>query len=285
MISRGINRSASELIELFQRQDRTIIMGVVNTTPDSFSDGGCFADAAAAITQALKLVEEGADIIDVGGESTRPGAAAVAADEEMRRVIPVIAGLAERCRVAVSVDTYKAAVAREAMAAGASIVNDVSALGGDDKMTATIAEAGAGVVLMHKRGTPQTMQKDTNYGDLIGEIVVFLGEAIRRAESGGIDPRLIMVDPGIGFGKDVEGNLEIIRSVSRLKALGKPVLIGASRKSFIGRLSGADVGDRLAGSLAAATAAVLNGATAVRVHDVRETRQAVDLAIKLRGAV
>ncbi len=259
-------------------------MGVVNATPDSFSDGGRYADSDAAIARALRLVEEGADIIDVGGESTRPGAAPVAADEELRRVMPVIAALAERSRVTISIDTYKATVARAALEAGATIVNDITALGGDEAMTALIAEAGAGVVLMHKRGTPQTMQQDTKYSDLIGEIVVFLEEAIRRAESGGIDPRLIMVDPGIGFGKDVEGNLEIIRSVGKLLELGKPVLIGASRKSFIGRLSGAGIEDRLAGSLAAATAAVLNGAAAVRVHDVRETRQAVDLAVKLRGA-
>jgi dihydropteroate synthase len=257
-------------------------MGVVNTTPDSFSDGGEFFDANHAVDQALQLVADGADIIDIGGESTRPGADPVGAEEEMRRVLPVIERLALEIDIPISIDTYKESVARAALAAGAKIVNDISGLTADSKLAQTVAEFGAGLVLMHKRGDPATMQSDTHYDDLIAEIKAFLREAISKAEAAGVDPTKIMIDPGIGFGKDLAGNVEIINSIGSLMELGKSVLIGASRKSFIGRITGADPAHRLHGSLAAAVAAVIYGAAAVRVHDVKETREAVDVAIQLR---
>lgn len=257
-------------------------MGVVNTTPDSFSDGGEFFDANHAVDHALQLVADGADIIDVGGESTRPGADPVGAEEELRRVLPVIERLALEIDIPISIDTYKEPVARAALAAGAKIVNDISGLTADSKLAQTVAEFGAGLILMHKRGDPATMQSDTRYDDLIAEIKAFLREAISKAEAAGVDPAKIMIDPGIGFGKDLAGNVEIINSIGSLRELGKPVLIGASRKSFIGRITGTGPAHRLHGSLAAAVAAVIYGASAVRVHDVKETREAVDVAIQLR---
>ncbi|MGB5106113.1 MAG: dihydropteroate synthase [Candidatus Zixiibacteriota bacterium] len=277
-----VTKHEFDLVQLFKDHQRTIIMGVVNTTPDSFSDGGNFLDPTLAVAHALRLVSEGADIIDIGGESSRPGSDPVSEFEELRRVIPVIQALAGNITMPISVDTYKSPVARKALESGATIVNDITALTGDSKMAATVAEFDAGLVLMHMRGSPKEMQRNTGYADLIGEISDFLASAIRVAEAAGVNPDKIMIDPGIGFGKDVDGNLAIIKSVSRFKQLGKSVLIGASRKSFIGRISGATTESRLAGSLAAAVAAVLNGADAVRVHDVLETRQAVDMALKLR---
>ena len=249
-------------------------MGVVNTTPDSFSDGGRFLNPDLAVAHALRLVEEGADIIDIGGESSRPGSDPVTESEELRRIIPVIEALAGNIAVPISVDTCKSAVAQAALDAGASIINDITALSGDSKMAGVVARSGAGLVLMHMRGTPKAMQTNTVYGDLIGEIRDSLAAAIRSAESAGIDPNKIMIDAG---------NLEIIKSIVRFTELGKPVLIGASRKSFIGSITGARTENRLAGSLAVSVAAVLNGASAVRVHDVLETRQAVDVALQLRS--
>ncbi len=279
----GAKRRMADAADILYQPDRIIVMGVVNTTPDSFSDGGQFLDADRAVAQALRLAAEGADIIDIGGESTRPGAEPVAEEEEIRRVIPVIERLARASDVAISIDTVKARVAQLALQAGAKIVNDISALQADEEMAATVAQAGAGVILMHRRGTPQTMQANTNYDDLVAEVREALAQAIARAEDAGCDPRRIMIDPGIGFGKSLEGNLDLIRSIKTFASLGKPVLIGASRKSFVGRITGAEAPDRLGGSLAAAVAAVLNGAAAVRAHDVKETRQAVDVAIRLRG--
>ncbi len=283
MMHKEARRRGFDLVRLFNHYHRIVVMGVVNTTPDSFSDGGKYLDSNAAVAQALRQVEQGADIVDIGGESSRPGAIPVSESEEKQRVLPVIENLASQCCVPISIDTTKATVARAALEAGASIVNDITALNGDSDMAHVVAEYDAGLVLMHMRGTPQQMQNDTSYDDLIGDILAFLSAAIAKAESAGVAPTKIMIDPGIGFGKDLEGNLSIIRSISQFQSLGKPVLIGASRKSFIGRLSGADIGNRLPGSLAAAAVAVLNGASAVRVHDVAETRQAVDVAFGLRG--
>ncbi len=283
MMHKEARRRGFDLVRLFNQHHRIIVMGVVNTTPDSFSDGGKYLDIDSAITQTLRLVDEGADIIDIGGESSRPGASPVSESEEKQRVLPVIEELAGKCAVPISVDTSKANVALAGLEAGASIVNDITALNGDPDMARAVAKFDAGLILMHMRGTPRQMQQDTAYNDLIGEIKSHLSAAIDKAESAGVAPNKIMIDPGIGFGKDLEGNLAIIRSISQFQSLEKPILIGASRKSFIGRLSGTDTGNRLSGSLAAATAAVLNGASAVRVHDVAETRQAVDLALKLRG--
>ena len=202
----------------------------------------------------------------------------------MRRVLPVIERLVAYTSVLISIDTYKESVARAALAAGAKIVNDISGLTADPRLAQTVAEFSAGLILMHRRGDPTTMQSDTHYENLIAEISLFLREAISKAEAAGVDPAKIMIDPGIGFGKDLAGNVEIINSVGSLTELGKPVLIGASRKSFIGRITGADPAHRLPGSLAAAVAAVIYGAAAVRAHDVKETREAVDVAIQLRWA-
>ena len=275
--------TAERLAQLFCRQDKIIVMGVLNVTPDSFSDGGRFLDHQTAITRAHEMVTEGADIIDIGGESSRPGSQSVGVEEELDRVLPVIESLASELEAPISIDTVKSEVAEAALSAGATIINDISGLRHDSEIAAVAARHGAGLILMHMRGTPVTMQRNTNYDDLLNEVTSFLAGAARQAEAAGVDPRMIMVDPGIGFGKDIDGNLELIRSVGRMRdTIGKPVMLGASRKSFIGKLTGAQVDNRLAGSLAAVTAAVINGAAAVRVHDIAATRQAVDIAIKLR---
>ena len=270
------------LTRLFQNRNHVIVMGVVNVTPDSFSDGGKYLQTGKAVDHALRLVDQGADIVDIGGESTRPGSAAVSVDVELYRVMGVIEGVAAKCQVPISIDTYKSDVARLAVSAGATIINDITGLEGDREMAATVAELDAGLILMHKRGNPKDMQTNTIYNDIIGEIRQFLSDSVIKAKSAGVCADRIMIDPGIGFGKDVDGNLEIIRSIRRFAELGTPVLIGASRKSFIGQITGADAESRLPGSVAAAVAAVLNGAAAVRVHDVAATRQAVDVAIRLR---
>lgn len=258
---------------------RPHVMGVLNVTPDSFSDGGDHLAPEAALDRALAMVEEGADILDVGGESTRPGSEGVPAGEELRRILPVIEHLAPRVPVPLSVDTVKAEVARGAAAAGASIVNDISGLGLDPGMAAAAAETGCALVVMHMRGTPRTMQTDTRYADLVGEVFRGLREAVERAAAVGIARERVIVDPGIGFGKDAAGNLVLLRRLGEFRALGCPVLVGASRKSFIGKVLGIEAPkDRLEGSLAAAVLAVSQGAHIVRVHDVAATRRAVDLA-------
>ncbi len=247
-------------------------MGVVNVTPDSFSDAGAFLDADRAVAHALAMAKAGADIIDVGGESTRPGAASVSEEEEIRRVVPVI----NRLRgVTVSVDTTKAVVAERALAAGARIVNDISALRFDTRMVDVARDAGAGVVLMHMRGTPQTMQAEPRYDDVVAEVRDFLAKRIEFAVSHGLKKSQIAIDPGIGFGKTVEQNLALLAHLDTFASLGCPVLVGASRKSFIGKLLGREPQDRLAGSLAVATWAAAHGASIVRVHDVAETVDAV----------
>lgn len=259
--------------------ERPHVMAVLNVTPDSFSDGGDHLAPEAALDRALAMVAEGADILDVGGESTRPGSEGICAEEELRRVLPVVEHLAPRVPVPISVDTLKAAVARAAAAAGASIVNDVSGLAWDPGMPAAVAETGCAVVVMHMRGTPRTMQANTVYGDLLGEVFRGLRESVERALAAGIAREKVIVDPGIGFGKDAAGNLALLRRLAEFRALGCPVLVGASRKSFIGKVLGIDrPKDRLEGSLAAAVLAVSHGAHIVRVHDVAATRRAVDLA-------
>lgn len=275
-------RHRDHIAALFNNSRRIVVMGVVNTTPDSFSDGGLYFDADQAVAHALQLVADGADILDIGGESTRPGANPVEVEEEIRRVVPVIERLSAKTDVPISVDTRKEPVARAAIEAGASTVNDVSGLTFDSGLAKTVGEYDAGLIVMHMRGDPTSMQLDTEYDDLLGDIKRFLKSAVAKAEAAGVDPDKIMIDPGIGFGKDQAGNLEIINSVECFAKLGKPVLIGASRKSFIGRITGNDPTQRLYGSIAAAVTAVIHGAAAVRVHDVKETRQAVDVAIQLR---
>jgi dihydropteroate synthase len=252
--------------------ERPLVMGILNVTPDSFSDGNRFFTLDGAVERALELEREGADIIDIGGESTRPHAPAVDLAEELRRVVPVIEALAGRLKVPISVDTYKAEVARAACAAGAEIVNDVSGLRFDPAMAQTVAGADAGVVIMHTRGTPEEMQADTRYDDLIGEVKRYLWDSLALAREAGIRASRIAIDPGIGFGKSVQGNLELIRRLSEFQDLGCPILVGPSRKSFIGTVLGSGK-DRLFGTAAAVAVSVLNGASIVRVHDVAAMRE------------
>jgi dihydropteroate synthase len=254
-----------------------LVMGIVNATPDSFSDGGDFFDTDAAIAHGLALQAEGADILDIGGESTRPGAAMVPPDEEQRRVVPVIAALAKAGAV-VSIDTRNAATMAAAIDAGAAIVNDVTALAGDPASLELVAQRRVGAVLMHMQGEPQTMQADPRYADAPAEIATYLAGRLAACRAAGIAPEMLCVDPGIGFGKTVAHNAEILANVPKLRALGAAVLIGASRKAFIGALSKAErPKERLPGSLAAALAAVAGGADILRVHDVAATRQALSV--------
>ena len=245
-------------------------MGVINVTPDSFSDGGRFTTAAAAVAHARTLLEEGADILDIGGESTRPGAVAVALGDERRRVLPVIEALAD-CGVPVSVDTQKPELMRDAIAAGASMVNDVNALAAPGALEA-IAAAGSAVCLMHKRGDPRTMQQDPRYDDVVREVCDFLAARIVAAERSGIGRERIVIDPGFGFGKTLAHNLALLRDLGQLAALGVAVLVGLSRKSMLGKITGRGPGERLYAGVAAALIAVENGARIVRVHDVAATR-------------
>jgi dihydropteroate synthase len=259
-------------------------MGIVNTTPDSFSDGGRYLDADAAVARALRLAEEGADLVDVGGESTRPGAPPVEAGEEIRRVVPVVERLRARgFPLPVSVDTAKGAVARAALAAGADLVNDVSGLR-DPDLGRAVAEAGVPVVLMHMRGTPADMQAHAVYRDVVAEVSAELGEALSRAAAAGIAPGATVIDPGIGFAKTAEQSVELLARVGELRRLGRPILVGPSRKSFIGKLTGAQVEERLPGTLAAVVHCVLAGVELLRVHDVAPVRQAAQVALALRDA-
>jgi dihydropteroate synthase len=253
------------------------IMGVVNVTPDSFSDGGEFLDPERAIAHGRELADEGADLLDVGGESTRPGAEAVGADEELRRVAPVVEALAGG-GLAVSIDTSKVAVAEGALGAGAAMVNDVTALRAEPELAGLCAERGADVVLMHMLGDPRTMQENPVYDDVVDEVKAFLAERIEFATSEGIDEERIWIDPGIGFGKTVEHNLELHRRLGELEELGRPIAFGSSRKSFIGKLTGAEVGQRLGGTIASNVIAYANGAAMLRVHDVKPIREALTVA-------
>lgn len=264
----------------YDLRSRTFLMGIVNVTPDSFSDGGRFASADAAVEHALRLIGEGADFIDVGGESTRPGSDPVPPDEELRRVLPVIERLALRTDVPISVDTYRSEVAGPALGAGAVIVNDITGLHGDVRLAGAAAAAGASMILMHMRGTPKSMQDDPRYDDVAGEIASYLGEGIAAALRAGVSQ--IIVDPGIGFGKLLGHNLEILRRLAELGSLGCPVLVGPSRKSFIGKLTGLPPEERLFGTAASVAVAIMNGANIVRVHDVaamRQVAQVVDAVV------
>jgi len=246
-------------------------MGVVNITPDSFSDGGRFLDPAAAVAHARRLAEEGADLIDIGGESTRPGAAPVSEDEELQRILPVLRSLPD---FPVSVDTRRARVMRAALEAGASMINDVEALGAPGALEAVAASTCA-VCLMHKQGEPATMQRDPHYDDVVAEVKAFLDQRIEAARGAGIAPERIVVDPGFGFGKTAAHNLELLRRLKEFCSLETPLLAGLSRKSTLGNITGRAVGERLAGSLAMALLALQGGATILRVHDVKETRDVI----------
>jgi len=261
---------------------RTALMGIVNVTPDSFSDGGRFFDPGRAVAHGIELAAEGADIIDVGGESTRPGARAVSNREEMERVLPVIQGLRRGLSIPISIDTYKAEVARAALAEGADVVNDISALRFDPEMISLVAAEKAPVVLMHMQGTPRTMQQNPVYRDVVAEVRDFLAGRAAAAVAAGVDRRRIVIDPGIGFGKTLAHNLALLRGLAELVSLGYPVLVGPSRKTFIGKLLDAAPEERLEGSLAAAVAAALAGASILRVHDVKEASHAIKIADAIR---
>jgi len=265
-------------------EGRVLVMAVLNVTPDSFSDGGRYAAADAAVEHGLRLAAEGADLLDVGGESTRPGSEPVSAEEELRRTLPVVRELVRRAGVPVSIDTSKAEVARAAIDAGAEVVNDVSGLQRDPGLGPVVARGGAALCLMHMRGTPQDMQQRAVYGDLLGEVHDELLEALRRGLEAGVPEDRIALDPGLGFAKTGEHNLLLLRRLRELTQLGRPLLVGASRKSFLGRLSGKPAAERLTGSIAAAAVAALQGASLVRVHDAGATREALAVVDAVRSS-
>jgi dihydropteroate synthase len=256
-------------------------MGVLNVTPDSFSDGGMYFDAERAIARGQQMANEGADFIDIGGESSRPGSEPITEEEELRRVIPVIDGLANTVSVPISIDTYKSKVAGTALKAGAQMVNDISGLTFDSNMVDVVREFDACIVLMHMKGTPKTMQQEPTYGDVVEEVAGFLARQAGKARMNGIVK--VIVDPGIGFGKTVEHNLELFKKLRRFAQLGYPLLVGPSRKSFIGKLLDAPVEGRLEGTAAAVTTSVLRGANIVRVHDVKEMKKVALLADALKN--
>ncbi len=258
---------------------KTHVMGILNTTPDSFSDGGRYFDFSRAVDRALLMVDEGADIIDIGGESTRPGSEPVPPEEEIRRTVPLIRALAQRVSVPISIDTYKAEVARQALDAGAAIVNDISGLRFDPGMPEIVSRYKVPVVVMHIKGTPRDMQHNPSYTALIPEILDYFRECISIAAQAGIPEEMVILDPGIGFGKTFEHNLQIINRLSEFSILGKPLLVGPSRKAFIGKiLDNAPASERLEGTAAAVTASILNGAHIVRVHDVKEMARVAKVA-------
>lgn len=264
---------------------RKAVVGILNVTEDSFSDGGKYAERKSAVARGMEMAAQGADIIDVGGESTRPGARPVSAKEEMKRIIPVIRDLVAEGVNNISVDTTRSEVAEKAIQEGACIINDISGMTFDPRMLHVAAASEASVVLMHTRGRPETMQEDLVYDDLIGEVCSYLEGAMDLAMGEGIPAERICLDPGVGFGKSLEQNLELISRIGEFRSLGAAVMVGASRKSFIGRLTGADVEHRMPGSIGAAVAAALKGADMVRVHDVAETVQAMDVVSGMEGAV
>jgi dihydropteroate synthase len=263
--------------------DRPLVMGVVNITPDSFSDGGRYLEPEAALAHARRLLDEGADLVDLGAESTRPGSEPVPADEQWRRLAPVVAGLARETRAVISVDTASAVVAERALEAGAHVINDVTALG-DPGMAGVVTRSGAGLVLMHMQGTPATMQRDPRYGDVVAEVARFVAARRDAALAAGIAREAIVLDPGIGFGKTVEHNLALLAGLDRLTALGQPILVGVSRKRFLGALTGdLPADERLEAGLAAAAIAVAHGAAIVRTHDVQATVRALAVAAAIRA--
>ncbi|TLY26584.1 MAG: dihydropteroate synthase [Nitrospirae bacterium] len=261
-----------------------LLMGVLNVTPDSFSDGGRYDEPEAAVEHALAMIEQGADLIDIGAESSRPGSDPVEEEEEIRRLLPVITAVCRQVSIPVSVDTTKAGVAQRALDAGAAIVNDISALRFDPLMGQVVAKAGAGLVLMHMQGTPKSMQCDPQYRDVVAEVRQFFIERMKTAEDVGIDPEQILLDPGFGFGKNVTHNLTLLMQLDQLSALGRPMVVGVSRKAFIGQVLDRQVGDRLMGTAVAVVVAVLRGARIVRVHDVGPMRDVVRMVEAIRHA-
>ena len=269
----------------FDFSRRTFIMGILNVTPDSFTDGGLYVEPEKAVGHALEMAEMGADIIDIGGESTRPGSLPVDVQLEIRRTVPVIEALRHRSSIPISIDTYRSEVARAALDAGADIINDISGLRFDDEMPGLAARYNAPVVLMHIKGTPKDMQKNPVYGALIPEILDYMRESIRIALEAGVERDRIMIDPGIGFGKTTMQNLELLKNLEAFTGLELPILVGPSRKAFIGNvLGGAAAGERLEGTLAAVSIAIMNGADIVRVHDVKEAARAARVADAIKRA-
>ena len=254
---------------------RPLVMGILNVTPDSFSDGGAFCDRDEAVGHALQMIDGGADIIDIGGESTRPGAAEVSVDEELSRVIPVIEALRHHREIVISIDTTKAQVAEAALNAGACIVNDVSACTNDENMIQVARAFSAGVILMHMQGTPRTMQQEPRYDNVVEDVTTYLEQRVDALTAAGLARLQLAIDPGIGFGKTSEHNLSLLRNLADLRRLQVPIVVGLSRKSFLGEITGRDTGDRLAGSLAGLAWSVASGADVIRVHDVRESRDAI----------
>ena len=267
----------------FDLDERTLIMGVVNVTPDSFSDGGLFYDPQKAVGHALRLLDEGADILDIGGESTRPGSEFITLEEELRRVMPVLEGILDEADVPVSIDTTKAEVARRALDAGCAMVNEISAMRLDPDMLPLVVERGVTFCLMHMQGMPKDMQAEPHYEDVIGEIAFFLRERAEAATEAGADPSRIILDPGIGFGKNLRHNLEILRRLGELKSLGYPILLGTSRKSFIGSILDLPVEERVEGTAASVTMGIANGADIIRVHDVKEMTRVARVADAIAG--
>jgi dihydropteroate synthase len=277
-----MNWHLRDRILTFER--RALVMGIVNVTPDSFSDGGLCATTEAAIARGLELAAQGADILDIGGESTRPGATPVPLDEELRRVVPVVAALAQQTNVPLSIDTYKAEVARACLDSGAQIVNDVTALTGAADMLQVARAAGAGVILMHMQGTPATMQIAPHYDDVVNDIADFLSRRLQDVVARGLAPEKIALDPGVGFGKTHQHNLEIVARLAEFQRLGPPICLGASRKGFIGKITGRPLEERMVGSVAIVCHALAHqAAQIVRVHDVAQTRDAVLLFVALRN--
>jgi dihydropteroate synthase len=263
------------------RFEKTLIMGILNVTPDSFSDGGQFTDIDTAIAHGKKMVSDGADVIDVGGESSRPGSAPLSEKEELDRILPIVTRLLHEVSVPISIDTYKPLVADACLKAGAHIINDITGLT-NPEMRKVAVKHNIPVIVMHMRGTPKTMQQNPIYQDLFGEITAFFQEQITTARKAGIHH--IIIDPGIGFGKTVEHNLQILKHLGTFKTLGCPILVGPSRKSFIGVITGLSAQERLEGTIAAITVAIMNGAHMIRVHDVNECKRAVQVADAIRGA-
>ncbi len=272
-----------DLVEWEGRRDRVLVMGIVNVTPDSFFEGGRYARHEDAIERGVCMADEGADIVDVGGESTRPGSRPVPTQVEMDRVLPVVEGIRRRSPVCVSIDTTKADVAEEAIRLGAGIVNDVSAFRFDERMAEVVARAGAFAVLIHMQGTPKTMQRNPTYSDVVEEVRAFLDRRTRTAVEAGIPEERIFVDPGIGFGKTLEHNLTLLGNLSRLAELGRPVLVGTSRKAFLGAILDAPPDERIEATIVANAVAILNGASIIRVHDAKEGRRTADVAARLRN--
>lgn len=285
-MSQGVHNSNPPPVMLGDRPlafgDRTLVMGIINLTDDSFSGDGLGADASAAVEQALRMADEGADILDIGAESTRPGSEPVAEEEEARRLIPVIEAVRQRVDLPLSVDTSKPAVARRALQAGADIINDVAGLRAPG-MIEVAAEAGAPVVIMHMLGTPRDMQRDPRYDDVVSDIKTFLAARIAAATAGGVAETQIIVDPGFGFGKTAQHNLELIRRLGEFRDLGRPILIGPSRKSTIGLVLGLPAEERIFGTAAACAAAICNGADIIRVHDVRQMAQVARMTDAILG--